>query len=353
MGVLALDIGATKFAAAVLPGNRATAQTGADPAALSSDRAAKAGGVVVPQADSAGLPVDGAGGPGSPFPLFHQRRVDVPARDVWAACRDLLHRVVEDASGDGERFEVTSVGIAAAGPVDVRAGSAAPLNIPEWRDGFGIVAAVRELFPRAEIHFAIDGAALALAEYRIGGLRGVRSGLAMTVSSGIGGGIIDDGRVLFGRTGNAGHVGHIVVPGWDVPCACGGVGCVEAVASGMSSVRWAREQGWAGTTGTELAHDANAGDNIAVAALHRAGTALGQAISSAAATLDLDRVVIGGGFAESGPHLWNPLREAVSRHARLTFTRSLRIEKSEITDGATLVGAALLASPGNTPGSPG
>ncbi|MEU6564239.1 ROK family protein [Nocardia nova] len=358
MGVLALDIGATKFAAAVLPTNHAaspsTARAGRDPAAP-SDRAAEVGGVVVPHDDSARLPVDEAGDPASRFPLCHQRRVDVPAHDVWDACRDLLHRVVDaaDASGDGERFEVTAVGIAAAGPVDVRAGSTAPLNIPEWRDGFGIVAAVRELFPRAEIHFAIDGAALALAEYRIGGLRGVRSGLAMTVSSGIGGGIIDDGRVLFGRTGNAGHVGHIVVPGWDVPCACGGVGCVEAVASGMSSVRWAREQGWAGTIGTELARDANAGDNTAVAALHRAGTALGQAISSAAATLDLDRVVIGGGFAESGPLLWNPLHEAVSRHAQLTFTRSLRVTKSEITDGATLVGAALLASHGDALGSSG
>ncbi|MBF4999383.1 ROK family protein [Nocardia sp. BSTN01] len=260
----------------------------------------------------------------------------------------MLRRVVGAASADeacgGADFEVTVVGIAAAGPVDVRTGSTAPLNIPEWRDGFPIVAAVRELFPEADIRFAIDGAALALAEYRVGGLRGVRSGLAMTVSSGIGGGIVSDGRVVFGRTGNAGHVGHIVVPGWDVPCACGGVGCVEAVASGMSSVRWAREQGWPGTSGAELARAAEAGDPIALAALSRAGTALGQAVSSAAATLDIDRVVIGGGFAKSGGPLWEPLRAAVARHARLGFIRELRVLESPITDGATLVGAAALAS---------
>ncbi|MBO0852528.1 MAG: ROK family protein [Nocardia sp.] len=292
MAVLALDIGATKFVAAV------------------SD---------------------------TPPVLRKVRRAQVPATGVWDACCALLRQV---AGGE----EVSAVGIAACGPVDSRAGTAAPLNIPEWRTGFPLVSAVRDLFPAADIHFAIDGAALALAEWRIGGLRGIDSGLAMTVSSGIGGGIISDGRVLFGRTGNAGHVGHIVVPGWEVPCACGGVGCVEAVAGGMSSVRWARERGWPGTTGAELAAAAHTGDGIAVAALARAGTALGRAICSAAATLDIDRVVIGGGFAEAGPPLWDPMRETVATHARLAFIRDLDVRRSTIAEGATLVGAALLAA---------
>jgi glucokinase len=112
----------------------------------------------------------------------------------------------------------------------------------------------------------------------------------------------------------------------------------------MSSVRWARSQGWSGATGAGLARAAQAGDPIAVAALERAGTALGQAISSAAAVLDIDRVVVGGGFAESGAPLWDPLRAAVARHARLGFTRDLRVEKSPITEGATLVGAGVLAA---------
>lgn len=319
MGVLAVDIGATKFAAAVLPGRSSDAD---DVGPLSQ--------------------------------LRHIRRIEVPAGAVWNACRHLLTQVVQAARADescgGAEFEVTAVGIAAAGPIDSDRGSAAPLNIPEWRTGFPIVEAVRKLFPQADIHFAIDGAALALAELWIGELRGVRQGLAMTVSSGIGGGIVSDGRVLFGRTGNAGHVGHIVIPGRDEPCACGGVGCVEAVASGMSSVRWARERGWAGNSGADLAGAANAGDPTALAALERAGTALGQAISSAAATLDIDRVVIGGGFAESGAPLWDPLRAAVARHARLGFLRELRVLKSEITHGATLAGAAALATTGSAVG---
>ncbi|MFI9414982.1 ROK family protein [Nocardia gamkensis] len=292
MAILALDIGATKFAAGVV-------------------------------------------GPGPE--VREVRRVDVPVAGVWEACRELLLAVAGAEP-------VGAVGIGAAGPVDVRAGVTGPLNIPEWKAGFPVVAAVRELFPAATIRFAIDGACLALAEHRLGALRGVPDALAMTVSSGIGGGIIAGGKVLLGRTGNAGHVGHIVVPGWDTACGCGGRGCVEAIASGMSSVRWAREQGWSGGTGARLAADAHAGDEIAVAALHRAGTALGTAIASAAALLDVDRVVIGGGFAQSGAPLWDPLRAAVDAHAGLNFLHGLRVEPSAITEGATLVGAGVLAT---------
>lgn len=292
MMVLALDIGATKFAVGVVHAGRKVRDV---------------------------------------------RRVDVPRESVWEACRALLLEVAGETT-------VSAIGIGSAGPVDVRTGITGPLNIPEWKPGFPIVAEVQQLFPTAAVRFAIDGACLALAEHHVGALRGVPNGLAMTVSSGIGGGIIADGRVVLGRTGNAGHVGHIVVPGWDVPCECGGVGCVEAIASGMSSVRWAREQGWRGETGAGLAKAAHSGDEIALAALRRAGTALGTAIASAASTLDIDRVVIGGGFAQSGEPLWEPLRAALTRHAGLDFLRELRVVQSRITNGATLVGAGVLAA---------
>ncbi|MFF2085066.1 ROK family protein [Nocardia sp. NPDC058176] len=291
MTVLALDIGATKFAVGVV-----------DPG----------------------------------FRLRDVRRAAVTADDPWPGCRSLLLAVAGDK-------RVTAVGIGSAGPIDAPAGVTKPLNIAGWRAGFAIVEHVRALFPDAVVRLAGDGACLALAEHRIGGLRGVGNGLALTVSSGVGGGVVADGRVLLGRTGNAGHFGHIVVPGDDSPCACGGFGCVEAVAGGMSSARWARARGWDGATGIELAESARLGDPIALAALDRAGTALGQAISSAAALLDVERVVIGGGFAQSGASLWEPLRAAVDRYARLDFVRGLTVELSTLSEGATLVGAGVLA----------
>ncbi|WP_336087988.1 ROK family protein [Nocardia sp. SSK8] len=280
-----------------------------------------------------------AGAVDSGYALRGVRRVPAGVADPWAACRELLRVVAKD-------MRVTAVGIGAAGPVDVPGGVIGPLNLAPWRDGFPIVERVRALFPDAVVRLAIDGACLALAEHRLGGLRGVRNGLALTVSSGVGGGIVADGRVLVGRTGNAGHFGHIVVPGDETPCACGGFGCVEALAGGMAVVRWARARGWPGETGTELAAAGRAGDPIALAALDRAGTALGQAICSAAALLDVDRVVISGGFAQAGESLWGPLRAAVERHARLGFIRDLAVDLSAIGEGATLVGAGVLAVEG-------
>lgn len=257
-----------------------------------------------------------------------------PKVGVWDACAALLTKVAGTEPVD-------RVGIGSAGPIDTVAGTTGPLNIAEWRNNFGIVAAVQGLFPTAEITFAIDGGCAALAEYRYGAARGVPNLLGMVVSTGIGGGIVLDGQIVRGRTGNAGHVGHIVVNNED-PCACGGVGCIEAVASGPSTVRWAQAQGWAGTTGIELSKAAAAGDPIGVAALHRSGTALGQAISSAAALLDVDLVVVGGGFAQSGPLLWDPLQESLRRHAGLSFIKELRVVPAELGGLGTLTGAGAL-----------
>ncbi|MEV0249223.1 ROK family protein [Nocardia sp. NPDC050712] len=264
-------------------------------------------------------------------------RIQVPPTGVWEACQELLLSVAGDD-------DVPIIGIGAAGPVDAPSGSLSPLNIPEWSEGFPIVAAVKELFPEASVRFAIDGVCLALAERHFGAARQTPDALAMTVSSGIGGGIIVGGMVAVGHTGNAGHIGHIVVPGSMDPCACGGVGCVEAVASGPSSVRWAQGRGWTGTTGIELAEDALHGDRIAKAALRRAGIALGQAISSAAALLDVDLVVVGGGFAQAGEPLWRPLQEALGAHARIGFLKDLKVVPSELQDRATLIGAGLLTA---------
>ena len=267
-------------------------------------------------------------------PVFDS--VPTPQTDPWRACAALLERVADGREVDG-------VGIACAGPVDTVAGVVAPINITEWAQGFELVAGVRSVFPDAGTALAMDGAAAALAEFHHGAGRGTPNLLSLVVSTGIGGGIVLGGEIARGRTGNAGHIGHLVVPGSSEPCSCGGVGCLETVASGPSAVRWARSQGWSGNTGRELAEGARSGDAIAVDALHRAGTALGGAIASAAALLDVDLAVIGGGFAQSGAPLWEPMLDAAARHARLSFVAGLRIVPAELGGAGTLTGAGLLA----------
>lgn len=260
-----------------------------------------------------------------------------PESDVWDVCSDLLRTVA-----DGH--EITAVGIASAGPVDIDRGTVSPLNIPEWAHGFALVNAAQRLYPRAEIRLVLDGAAVALAEHRLGAGRGCANLLSVVVSTGVGGGLILDGRPVEGRTGNAGHVGHVVVSVGEDRCACGGVGCLESVASGPSAVRWAQKHGWNGTDGHDLARAAFDGDPVANAALDRVGSALGEAFSSVAALLDLDRVVVGGGFAQAGPVMWNALGAAVSRHAGLSFTRDLRVVPAELGPTGTLTGAAIIAA---------
>ncbi|MGR6026580.1 ROK family protein [Rhodococcus erythropolis] len=267
-------------------------------------------------------------------PVFDS--VPTPQTDPWGACAALLERVADGRDVDG-------VGIACAGPVDTVAGVVAPINITEWAQGFELVAGVRSVLPDAGTALAMDGAAAALAEFHHGAGRGTPNLLSLVVSTGIGGGIVLGGEIARGRTGNAGHIGHLVVPGSSEPCSCGGVGCLETVASGPSAVRWARSQSWSGNTGRELAEGARSGDAIAVDALHRAGTALGGAIASAAALLDVELAVIGGGFAQSGAPLWEPMLDAATRHARLSFIAGLRIVPAELGGAGTLTGAGLLA----------
>ncbi|QCQ92603.1 ROK family protein [Rhodococcus sp. SGAir0479] len=262
--------------------------------------------------------------------------VPTPESGVWDACAALLREV----AGDGP---VTAVGIASAGPVDTVAGTAAPVNVPEWRTGFPIVDAARALFPAATVRLALDGAAAALAEHRRGAGRGADDLLGVVVSTGVGGGLIHGGRIMGGRTGNAGHIGHVFVGG-DGRCGCGAVGCLETVASGPATLRWARAEGWTGATGADLAVDAALGEPVAVAALQRAGTALGRAFASAAALLDVDLVVVGGGFAQAGPPLWEPMTAAAREHARLAYLRELRLTPAELGVLGTLTGAGLLAT---------
>lgn len=293
MTVLALDIGGTKLAAALVD-------------------------------------VDGQ--------LLRTARRPTPATGVLDVCLSVLREVADGA-------HVDAVGIGSAGPVDVTTGTVNPVNIPGLR-GVPLVAEVSTAFGGADVQLAGDGSCMALAEQRYGAGRGTPDLLGVVVSTGVGGGVVLDGRVLTGRTGNAGHVGHVVADPEGEACPCGGVGCLETVASGPSTVRWARAQGWIGDDGLALAAAVRVGDPVAIAALERAGTALGQVLASAAAVVDVQLVVLGGGFSAAGEPLWAAARTAMARHAKMSFVRELRLVPAELGSRAGLVGAAALVLPG-------
>jgi glucokinase len=172
------------------------------------------------------------------------------------------------------------------------------------------------------------------------------------VSTGVGGGLILDNHLINGASGNAGHIGHVVVDPDDGPlCVCGGIGCLEAIARGPALTDWAQEQGWrtgqADVTGKDLAADATQGHGVARAAMRRAGRALGIAIASATNLCDLEVVAIGGGLSQAGALIFDPLQEALAAHTKLDFAREVRAVPAALGQHAGLVGAAALVMAGH------
>jgi len=273
--------------------------------------------------------------------LLHHAKLPTPDGDaeaVWTVVDTLVTEALAEAGG-----RVRGVGISSAGPIDLPAGTVSPINITQWQ-GFPIVERVSTL-TGAPVRLGGDGLCMALGERWRGAGVGASFLLGMVVSTGVGGGLVLDAAPYDGRTGNAGHVGHVVVDQDGEPCSCGGRGCVETVAAGPRMAQWARKNGWdapAGADAKELADAANAGDPVALQAFRRGATAVAAMIASVSAVCDLDLVVVGGGVAKSGALLFDPLREALSTCARLEFLRGLRVLPAELGSDAGLVGAAAL-----------
>ena len=261
------------------------------------------------------------------------------AADPWPVVAALLEEVRAGA-------DIAGVGVGCGGPMSWPSGVVSPLNIPGWRE-FPLRERLAQTYPGMPVRMHNDAAAVAVGEHWRGAGRGVDNILGMVVSTGVGGGLVLGGRLIDGATGNAGHIGHVVVEPEGPDCACGGRGCLEAVARGPAVVTWARARGSAAADGRALAALAAGGDAVAVAALGRAGSAVGMGIASAAALLDVTVVAVGGGFANSGPPFWEPLQAAFARHARLGFLGETRVVPAALGADAGLVGAAALVLAGD------
>ena len=270
-----------------------------------------------------------------------------PAAELAAAVMAVLDELAAHPAWE----ELTCLGVASAGPVDTVAGTVSPVNIPGWRS-FPLVELVRT-HPRLPLGILPvlvgDAVAMTAAEHWLGAARGIDNALCMVVSTGVGGGLILDGKVHAGRTGNAGHIGHISVDLAGARCACGAPGCVESLASGTAIAAHARALGWTAPAGVApnaaaVAEAARSGDDRALAAYGRAARALAAGIAATAALVELERVVIGGGVAQAGDVLFVPLRRCMDDYAVLDFTRGISIVPTGLAQDAGLIGAAATAS---------
>jgi glucokinase len=285
--------------------------------------------------------------------VVEELRVISPATDV-SAIEDSITSVITQLCG---RHEVAAVGIGAAGYIDRSRSVVMFAPNLAWRD----------LDLRAEIEARValsvvvenDANAAAWGEFSYGSAIDAHELLLVAVGTGIGGGVVVDGKLVRGWFGTAGEIGHLRVVPNGHPCGCGQHGCWEQYASGSALVRFARERvaerdrllseaggDREGISGQLVTRLAKAGDPLCVDLLADLGRWLGEGIASLCAVLDPQLVVLGGGVGEAGDLLMVPLKTAYDTTLPATGNRPhAQIRVASLGNAAAIIGAATLARP--------
>jgi glucokinase len=264
----------------------------------------------------------------------------------------LGRRAVEAAGLDA--VDIQAVGIACGGPLDPERGIIfGPLHLPGWIN-VPLVAIVEDAF-RVPAAVDNDATAGAVAEWRFGAGRDrdVRSLVYLTISTGIGGGLVLDGRPYRGAAGNAGELGHLTIDIDGDPCACGRRGCLEAYASGTNIARRAREAlaagepsslaGVATVTARDVAAAAAGGDALAGRVWDETTRMLGSAVATILDVLNPELVVLGGGVTNAGDALLRPIRETALREAMRPAAGSADVVLATLGEDLGVVAAASVA----------
>ena len=250
-----------------------------------------------------------------------RKQASIPTKSDNA--EDLFLKLLSLSEDVLEGVEVAGCGVGSAGPMTDNGEKISPLNIPQWRS-FPLRSKLSEALG-VPVVLDNDAKAIALGEGWIGAASGHRNYLAMVVSTGIGGGLVIDGKLLDGDMGNAGHIGHVTVESDGPLCLCGSSGCLEALASGAAIEK---------ETGKPAAE---ASDEVKM----RCGYFVGKAISIAVNLLDIPIVLIGGSVALGfGPIFLNQVRSTATTFCGLDFTKDLQIDFAGLEDKAPLIGAA-------------
>ncbi|THG29266.1 ROK family protein [Naasia lichenicola] len=309
---LALDIGGTKLAAAVV-----------------DDRGAVRGLRIIP--------------------THREQGPDAVVARLFELGREALAASGLDSSGPG----VSAVGISCGGPLDAEAGVVhRPLNLPDW-DGVPLGPLARAEFG-LPAHLVNDATAGMLAEHRFGAARGASDAIYLTISTGVGGGAVLGGRLHRGAAGNGGEFGHVMVRPGGRRCTCGRLGCLEAYASGTSIALRAQEAVGSGAPTRLSAFDPvraehvvaamQAGDRVAAEIWDDTTAVLGQALTDLINTFEPEVVVLGGGVTGAGALLLDPVRRMVAERAMPPAAAAVRIELAALGQTACVIGAGIHAA---------
>jgi glucokinase len=254
---------------------------------------------------------------------------------------DAMVEAVEELS-HGRRDALIGVGLGSPGAIHPVTGALVghTPHFPHW----GAFPLRERLAARLGVRAAVDNDAnvAALAEHRLGAARDSRVSLTVTLGTGIGCGIVVEGRVLHGAWGGAGELGHLPLGRGGAPCRCGVTDCVEPEASGSGLAALARAWGMVPAEARTVFAAAAAGEPRARGAVDHMADRLGATIGAAVSLINPEVVVVGGGVAQAGDALMSPLREAIARYTMTTHREGLRVVAAALGERAGVTGAGLL-----------
>lgn len=282
-------------------------------------------------------------------PTYAQMGYEYTVNNIKQAIKDLMKETNTEAK------DIQGIGFDFPGQVDCKTGVVknAP-NIPGWVN----VPIAQMIEDEFHIPTRIDNdvRCAALGELKFGAGRGCENFVCITVGTGIGSGLVINGKVVRGAANAAGEIGHIKLQMEDGPlCGCGDSGCLEAFASGPSIVAMAQEylKGGKSAKFRELAGDgeitpyivakaAEAGDPVAKRIFEKMGYYIGMGLTSVINLLNPEKIIIGGGVAECGELLLDPIKRTINERAMKVQREAVEIVPAELGNSAGVIGASML-----------
>ena len=280
---------------------------------------------------------------------------DGPIKILGRAC-SLLEKILKDNNLSNEK--VKGIGIGVPGPVDFSVGNLiSPPIMPGW-DSYPIIHTVQQWFPAANVVVDNDVNVMALGEISQGAGNGVDNLIFVKIGTGIGAGIICEGKIYRGSNGCAGDIGHIGVNSSDTLCPCGNKGCLETVAAGPAIAERSLKEALAGNSPILLKHyekngnilnaedvgnAVREGDPLAIEVIRESGQLIGDVLASLVNFYNPEMIVIGGGVSNLGNLLLSSIRQSVLHRSLPLATRNLQIVFSDIGADAGVIGAVNLA----------
>jgi len=264
-------------------------------------------------------------------------------QDLISAIIVSVNKIIED--NQLKKSDICGVGLGLPGPIDERSGIVHFFpNIPGWRE----VNLKQILQKRLKLPVALDNDAklMCLAEYKLGAASGFKNALCLTLGTGVGGGLIIEGKLYRGASNAAGEIGHVPINEKGPKCNCKGSACLETYIGNNKIIEEARRIFKRRISLEELSMLARRQNKQALNIWLKIGSRLGIALAGILNLLNLDAIVIGGGVSNAGSVLFNKVKETIKTRAMSVQARHIKVFKAKLGSDAGLIGAAILVKEG-------